>query len=184
MADPEFVLLGDAIWLDFVNTAASPPDARDLLPDPAAYHRWTKAAKLAGDRGAASFEQVLQLRGRLVSLVRALDAGRQAPPAVVETINRILAGSGGHQMLTRVGGVWRLQFRPGHPPSALDAIAVSVAATLSDPTAAVRACAGTDCTLHFIDRSAGGTRRWCSLARCGERLRVERRRGSRITPVV
>ncbi|MEP6574293.1 MAG: CGNR zinc finger domain-containing protein [Gemmatimonadota bacterium] len=184
MADPEFVLLGDAIWLDFVNTAATPPDARDLLPDPAAYHRWTKATKLAGDLGDASFEEMLRLRAQLVTLVAALDAGRQAPASVVQTINRTLAGSSGTHLLTRVGGMWRLQFTPSQTPSALDAIAVSVAGTLSDPTASVRSCLGVDCTLHFIDRSPDGNRRWCSLERCGQRLHVERRRSSRIPPVV
>ena len=184
MADPEFVLLGDAIWLEFVNTAATPPEERDLLPDRAAYHRWTKAVKLASERGNASFDQLLQLRARLVNLAGALAEGRSAPAPVVQLVNRILRSAEGHEQLTRVSGAWRLQFQSGRHPSAVEAIAASVAATLADGAAKVRRCGGTDCTLYFIDRGTVPARRWCSFARCGQRLRLERRRGSRITPVV
>jgi predicted RNA-binding Zn ribbon-like protein len=34
----------------------------------------------------------------------------------------------------------------------------------------LRSCAG--CTLLFIDRSRPGTRRWCSMERCGNRSKT------------
>jgi predicted RNA-binding Zn ribbon-like protein len=43
----------------------------------------------------------------------------------------------------------------------------------------VRACAG--CTLLFIDRSRPGTRRWCSMERCGNRNKTAHYRQKRRT---
>ena len=51
MADPEFILLGDALWLDFVNTARGRGPVTDRLPDAAAYHRWTKATRIGSVAG-------------------------------------------------------------------------------------------------------------------------------------
>ncbi|MFF0060988.1 CGNR zinc finger domain-containing protein [Streptomyces sp. NPDC005279] len=33
----------------------------------------------------------------------------------------------------------------------------------------IRACAREACALHFFDRAGNGTRRWCSMAVCGDR---------------
>ena len=41
IADPEFTLLGDALWLDFVNTKLTAPGNHDLMQDVAASPRWT-----------------------------------------------------------------------------------------------------------------------------------------------
>ena len=184
MPDPEFLLLGDALWLDFVNTAVTPPGPQDLIPDAAAYHRWTKALKLASDGDRGRLPEILRVRDRLLALARALDAERQPPASAIQTINRILAGTEGSEQLVRVNGAWRTHFRARRPPAALDAIVASAAATLADPLARVRRCAGEDCLLYFCDQSPAQSRTWCSFARCGRRMRLERRRGGRIVPVV
>src|SRR5690349_17566087 len=38
----------------------------------------------------------------------------------------------------------------------------------------VRACANADCVLWFLDTSRPGTRRWCSMATCGNRDKAVR----------
>ncbi|MGW0552746.1 CGNR zinc finger domain-containing protein [Streptomyces sp. NPDC002926] len=38
----------------------------------------------------------------------------------------------------------------------------------------IRACAREACALHFFDRSGNGTRRWCSMAVCGDRATASR----------
>jgi len=183
VADPEFIILGDALWLDFINTAASPASG-ELLRDRAAYHRWTKALKLAPDVDHVALGDVLKLRERLLGLARALDAGRQPPSSAIRAVNDILANTEGHQQLIRVNGAWRVQFRILRPPDARDAIAASAAQTLADPTLQVRRCGNPDCQLFFADNGRPHDRRWCSFTRCGQKLRVERRRGSRIMPAV
>ena len=47
MIDSEFLLLGDAVWLDFVNSARGrDPSPPDLLPDIAAFGRWARLLRL------------------------------------------------------------------------------------------------------------------------------------------
>ncbi|WP_411105522.1 CGNR zinc finger domain-containing protein [Streptomyces sp. cmx-4-9] len=38
----------------------------------------------------------------------------------------------------------------------------------------IRACAAESCVLHFHDVSRNGTRRWCSMAACGNRAKASR----------
>ena len=183
MADPEFILLGDTLWLDFANTAPFLPHRHDRLLDPAAYHRWTKAVKLNPD-ASAEFDSVRRFRDLLVVLAESLDAGRTPSSAVTQVINGILGGLEGTERLLRVSGAWRLRFQAGRPPTSLEAIASSAAITLANPLAYVRRCAAPDCGLHFADLTPQQSRRWCSPSRCGHRGRVERRRVSRVTPLV
>lgn len=77
-----------------------------------------------------------------------------------------------------------MRFAPGRPPAALEAIAGSVAETLSNPIAVVRQCTNPECGLYFVDESPSQSRRWCSRSRCGQHGTVERRRRSRPAPLV
>jgi predicted RNA-binding Zn ribbon-like protein len=38
----------------------------------------------------------------------------------------------------------------------------------------IRSCAHESCVLHFLDTSRNGTRRWCSMATCGNRAKASR----------
>ena len=38
----------------------------------------------------------------------------------------------------------------------------------------LRACANQECRLFLIDRSRGGTARWCSMSGCGNRMKARR----------
>jgi predicted RNA-binding Zn ribbon-like protein len=179
MVESEFTLLGDAVWLDFVNTSrgrvSSPPDQ---LSDAASFIRWAVALSLDPDSGdQPPHHDVLCFRERLSALAEALHAGMQPPSGSVTAINEQLARNGGVHQLTRVGGEWRLRFAPSRRPSVLEAIAHSAAACLADPLLFVRRCAGDACSLFFTDDSPNQGRRWCNAAVCGRQLNVERRRG-------
>jgi predicted RNA-binding Zn ribbon-like protein len=179
LLESEFTLLGDAVWLDFVNTAqgreAAPPD---LLRDLPALHRWVQAQCLDWlPEDAPSLEEALLFRERLTALAEALHHALQPPPASVRAINEQLARSGGHHQLTRISGAWQLRFAPTCRPTLLQAIAGSAATGLANPTLAVRRCAGPGCSLFFTDDSPNQGRRWCSTAICGRQVTIERRRG-------
>ena len=177
MATPEFTLLGDAVWLDFVNSARGrEPDPPDLLPDADAYTRWSRAQELEPGLDVA-FPVVRALRDQLTVLAESLHAGIQPPTAAITAINTHLVSCSGAHQLTRVNGSWRLRFAPTRPLRALEAIARSAAATLADQAATVRCCAGETCTLFFTDATTTGSRRWCDASVCGRNGRVERRRG-------
>jgi predicted RNA-binding Zn ribbon-like protein len=178
MSETDFTFLGDALWLDFVNTARgrveSPPD---LLSDGAAMSRWTQAQRLHLDGDAPALDEALQLRERLTELAESLHQGQQPPAGSIEAINDLLAQGQGCHQLTRVSGAWQLRFSPVKRPAVLLAIARSAAASLADPLLWIRRCAGVGCSLFFSDDSPNHTRLWCSPAICGRDVRIERRRG-------
>ena len=176
MATPEFTLLGDAVWLDFVNSARGrDPSPPDLLPDADAYTRWSHAQELDPALDV-TFDLVRRFREQLTEMAEALHVGVQPPGRVVATINTHLGRCTGSHQLTRVNGSWRLRFAPSRPLRALEAIARSAAVTLADRAAVVRRCAGETCTLFFTDQTSTGSRRWCDPDTCGRGAVVERRR--------
>ena len=181
MLQSEFTLLGDAVWLDFVNTSRgrvhSPPD---LLSDPPALARWARAQNLDWDDGCGpSLGETLRFRERLTSLAEALHSGQQPPTGSIAAINEQLARHSGHHQLTRISGEWQLRFAPVQRPTLLLAIAASAAEVLAHPLLLVRCCAGESCSLFFTDDSPNERRRWCNSAVCGQQVTIERRRGLR-----
>jgi predicted RNA-binding Zn ribbon-like protein len=176
--ETEFTLLGDALWLDLVNTArgrtADPPD---LLPDDSAVLRWAAAQRLELNGNTPSIGILVRFRDRLTALAEALHAGLQPPAASIAAINEHLAHGEGCHQLTRVSGEWRLRFAPERRPVVLEAIAQSAAASLADSLRFVRRCAGQSCSLFFSDDSPNQSRRWCNAELCGRETKVERRRG-------
>lgn len=176
--DPEFVLLGDALWLDFVNTAPAPGARPDTLPDLAAYHRWTKACRLPSDADALEFSSIRRVRARLVLLADALTEGTPVPSRAISTINQLLSRSDGHEQLVRESGKWQVRFLPGEAPPALVAVARSAAATLAEPEVLMRYCANPACRLRFHDRTPFHDRYWCSPLRACKHVPVERRRSA------
>jgi predicted RNA-binding Zn ribbon-like protein len=179
MADSEFTLLGDAVWLDFVNTARGRvPSPPDLLATATALDRWAGTQSLESFNGnRPSLEDVFRFRDRLSALAEALHAGLQPPGGSIAAINEQLAQTGGFHQLIRVGGAWQLRFAPTHRLAVLEAIAQSAAASLADPLLFVRRCGGKTCSLFFSDDSPNQGRRWCDAEICGRQLKVERRRG-------
>lgn len=174
-----FTLLGDALWLDFVNSArgriASPPD---LLPDFPAFARWCELHHV-DPSGKAAFPTVIEFRGRLTEMAEALHEGGQPPGATIAALNEQLGQIAGTRRLTRVAGEWRLGFVPSRPPGALQALARSAASTLAEARMAVRRCAGETCSLFFSYDALSGSRHWCDPNVCGRTANVERRRGLR-----
>lgn len=175
--DPEFVLLGDALWLDFVNTAREAGARDDTMPDLAAYHRWAKACRLPSDADAVEFSSIRRIRARLAQLADALIAGSPAPSRAITTLNQLLRRRDGHEVLVRESGKWRVRFLPADPSPALIAIARSAAATLAEPDVVLRYCANASCRLRFQDLTSLHDRYVCSPLRPCSELTIERRRG-------
>jgi predicted RNA-binding Zn ribbon-like protein len=70
---------------------------------------------------------------------------------------------------------------PASGARALATVARDAVALRAGPYAErIRSCAAADCHLVFVDVSRPGTRRWCSMARCGNRAkaRANRRRAA------
>lgn len=72
-----------------------------------------------------------------------------------------------------------VHLRPGaEVASALAAVAIDAVDLLAADDGRLRRCEGPECALLFHDASRPGRRRWCSAARCGNRVntRAYRRR--------
>ena len=99
----------------------------------------------------------------------------------LDLLNAALARGRGSYRVELKNGALRTRF---HPDAAdpLFLIASEVAAFLaSEERALVKRCEGANCVLLFYDTTKSHTRRWCSMAGCGNREKVARHyRRSRI----
>jgi len=180
-----FLFLGNQLALDFLNTRPIPAAGPvELLPDFAALLRWFQAAGLLDARRAASLERdwsgspgaervveaARQLRERLRQDVLHWEAGRGVRRSTIAELNQLMAD---HPLGPKLTTELRLEsaFEPQKPDDLFAPLA-HAAATLfaTADRARVRKCE--HCILHFLDTSKKGTRRWCSMQLCGNRLKV------------
>ncbi|HYL16578.1 MAG TPA: ABATE domain-containing protein [Terriglobales bacterium] len=183
-----FLFLGNHLALDFLNTCpVQNGEAVELLPDFDAVLRWFQAADLLSSREAASLRQqwkssaqaqhvveaMRELRERLRKEILSWERGGTVHRAATGELNRLMAE---HPMLTRLqvsGGtsITELWFDPRRPENLFAPVAHSAAMLFADGDRnRVRKCG--QCVLHFYDTSKKGTRRWCSMQLCGNRLKV------------
>ena len=183
-----FLFLGNQLALDFLNTRpVQNGEATELLPDFSALLRWFHAAGLLSSReathierewgqsGAArqTLEEARALREVLRKEILAWEDGGSIHHSTVAELNRLMAE---HPMRTRLKGngderLPELYFTVQKPEDLFAPLAQSAAMlfTSVDRTR-VRKCG--ECVLHFLDTSKKGTRRWCSMQLCGNRLKV------------
>jgi predicted RNA-binding Zn ribbon-like protein len=183
-----FLFVGNQLVLDFVNTCpVQNGRPMELLPDFSALLRWFQAAELLSAREVANLQQqwgnsavaqrtveaVRELRERLRKEVLAWEHGGALHYSTVAELNRLMVD---HPMLTRLKANGRassaeLWFKPRRPEDLFAPLAQSAATLFSNvDRTRVRKCG--QCVLHFYDTSKKGTRRWCSMQLCGNRLKV------------
>ena len=169
------------VTLDFLATlgrrAGSP---LERLAAPADLSRWLADAGIAAASRPSRelLDDARELREAIRRVLdRARDGGRPGAPdlrLVNEWARRPVAAP-------QIGpGLARVSAGPDPVTGALARIARESVEFVTGPELArVRACAG--CTLLFIDRSRPGTRRWCSMERCGNRNKTAHYRQKRRT---
>lgn len=182
-----FLFVGNELALDFLNTRpVLNGEATELLPDFAALVRWFQAAGMLNERqadaltrkwagsptGKRTVEDMRQWRERLRKQVIAWEDGASLHPAVVKELNQLMAE---HPMRLRLSAqkkhATELWFEPHQPEDLYAPLAHSVATLFAETDRSrVRKCG--QCVLHFHDTSKKGTRRWCSMRLCGNRLKV------------
>lgn len=93
----------------------------------------------------------------------------------IRAVNDVLRITEGHDELVFDRGQWRLEFvaREEGLEWLLAAVARSGAEIIAEaPAAPLRICSNPSCGLFFYDTSRTHVRRWCSMARCGNRSKV------------
>jgi predicted RNA-binding Zn ribbon-like protein len=183
-----FLFLGNHLALDFLNTCpVQDGETVELLPDFDALLRWFQSAGLLSSREAASLRQqwgesaraqhvvgaMRELRERLRKEILSMERGGAVHRATIDELNYLMAE---HPMLTRLktsgsGSTRELWFDPRRPEDLFAPLALSAAILFAElDRNRVRKCG--QCVLHFYDTSKKGTRRWCSMQMCGNRLKV------------
>jgi predicted RNA-binding Zn ribbon-like protein len=183
------LFVGNRLALDFLNTSLiSNGETMELLADTTAVARWMAHAELLPEKAAKKLEQawerspraakqvlgLRQFRDRLRAGVFAFEAGSNVSPEFLGELNALLRthpvyrvveadGRGGYQQ-TR-------SFEPRLPDDLLGPLAEDTMMLLTGVSAdRVRKCEG--CSVHFLDVSKKGSRRWCSMSLCGNKVKV------------
>ena len=90
-------------------------------------------------------------------------------------MNKLLAREAStHELVATKDGL-KLEERPQleSPQALISLVAMQLASLLATEDASlIRDCAGTGCTLTFIDRTKAHRRMFCSAAACGNRAKV------------
>ena len=149
----------------------------DLLRSPADLRHWL-AERHAGTDGAVGEGELRDarlLRDAVIRLAEAAVDGHPLAADDVDTLNLFAAAPDVPPALAggrRRAGASRIRTSQALSTIARDAVAVL------DPDARgrLRRCASEACGMVFRDESRTGTRRWCSMQRCGNRAKVRAHR--------
>ncbi|HLW23332.1 MAG TPA: ABATE domain-containing protein [Steroidobacteraceae bacterium] len=175
--DPLFI--ADNLALDFVNTTFGVGAGhQECLGSDVQVLDWLRCAGLPappGKRGrsGALLSAAHELRSTAVQLITARKRGRISETSV---LNRILAAGSAYSQLVWTQPekpVLRLHNRLERIESLLVPVAQAVASLLTEGDfRLVRQCEGSECVLWFYDHTKAHKRRWCSMALCGNRMKV------------
>ncbi len=188
----DFLWVGNTPSLDFVNTEIV-QDGRivDFLTGPedfAAWLRYTGFNLQVQSGGARRLEAGMRLAKQFrATLRKGLDQlvkTRSLPLDIISVTNGYLKRKGGRgKLVKRAQGVELHSYWPIRSATDYVApIALTFARFIADADLSrVRKCRNPACILFFYDRSRNGTRVWCSLDICGNKMRMaefRRRQGN------
>jgi predicted RNA-binding Zn ribbon-like protein len=184
-----FLFVGNKLILDFLNTrpVLAEGGPTELLPDVPALERWLIAAGIVrsarekrllqswrnAPEAALFLKDLIAFRERLREAVLRLE-GRLAPSD--EFTQEVNQGLLQHPLATVLrkleGRIVREQLLNLKRPADLWLLIFDGAADLlSEPEIdRIRQCEA--CVVHFFDTSKKGSRRWCSMNICGNKLKV------------
>lgn len=173
-------LLGEPLGLDLLDTHwIEGGRVRDLLADRAGLAVFVGSIRLGpDDRGLLADPHLLTGGGALAALRHA----RDVILAVAEHPDDAAARAGFNDLMSRGHRERLLGERGVLSRVYVDDPAVTLAwlaaenylDLLTSRPDRIRRCEHADCILWFLDTSRSGTRRWCSMAVCGNRVKVGR----------
>lgn len=139
--------------------------------------------------GAPASDRELQdaraLRDAIARLAVHAADGHVPPPEDIDVVNLYAAlpdvppSLGGGR---RQAGAGRLRVGQALASVARDAVRLfAEVGFVGEPGARIRRCGAPDCGLVFFDESRASSRRWCSMATCGNRAKVRAHRARAAT---
>jgi predicted RNA-binding Zn ribbon-like protein len=169
------------VTLDFLATLGGRPGSQiERLPAVSDLSRWMAEAGIAA-APHASGELLGEARELREAIRRVLHCARQGGRPSESDLRLVNEWARSPVAAPQIGPDFaRVSAGPDPVTGALARIARESVELVTGPDLArVRTCAG--CTLLFIDRSRPGTRRWCSMERCGNRNKTAHYREKRRT---
>ncbi len=134
--------------------------------------RFPEVAATAGER---EFRDARTLRSAIGRLARQASLTETLSPDDVDVVNLFAATPDIPPVLA--GGARQAGRTKARPHQALGSIARDAVRLFGpDVDGRIRECSAGDCDLVYLDTSRSGTRRWCSMQRCGNRAKVRAHR--------
>jgi predicted RNA-binding Zn ribbon-like protein len=184
------LFLGGQPGIDFLNSALTPDGvAVETIPDGRAYLEWLVGAGLLSGTDAARLSRRFSGKSLDVAAAEArkvrewardwIKRWRARPGAdyadEIAALNKLLAREANtHELVAHDEGM-TLEERPQleSAQALIGLVAMQLATLLSTEDASlIRDCAGSGCTLTFIDRTKAHRRLFCSASACGNRAKV------------
>jgi predicted RNA-binding Zn ribbon-like protein len=195
-----FLFVANKPILDFLNTKPVLAEGpTELLADPRALERWLIASDMVTSprakavmRGwrrspevAAFLDQLIAFRERLREAVMRMESGSSPTEVFLAEVNSLLLQHPLPALLRKRDGkvIRETSFEPRRPTDLWAPIIDATADLLAEmQSSRIRKCES--CVVHFFDTSKKGSRRWCSMNICGNKLKVaayQRRKRTRDT---
>jgi len=183
-----FLFVANLPILDLLNTKPVLADGpSELLSDVRALERWLIASEMVSStkdkavvrswRNSVEAEGFLKhliaFRERLRDAVLLIERGMLPSDAFLSEVNSLLLQYPRHTSLRkRDGKLTRETFVEFRKPADLWTPIVDATADLLTETESSRIRKCESCVIHFFDTSKKGSRRWCSMNICGNKLKV------------
>lgn len=146
-----------------------------MLRTPADLKRWLAAAGLPFPSfpSHSDLSAVRELREAIYSAAWSVSGGQRVAPRDRGIINQGAENPQPYPILLS-GGDYRISAAGREIDAAIGALACDAIYLLGDHAGRrLRRCAGPLCSLLFYDDSRPGTRRWCTAARCGNKVNTK-----------
>lgn len=184
------LLIGGHPALDFLNSILAPhEEVLDYLYNGATMREWVGTSKIfPANLVKASLElskpqmnrlareaRVLREAFRQILLQRNQNGDKGLAPRDLKCINMWLLRNPPQLLLMEEGATQKLRFcrSPTTSTTLLGELAAHCADLLANqPPQQIHQCENPVCTLWFNDIKSGSRRRWCSMAICGNRMKV------------
>ena len=177
----------EELCLGFANTRywrGSEPSATETLATTKELGDWLAANAAMPVRNSrkgtaldALFDRAIALREAIYRIFLAIGEGRAPSAADLDIFNRALSETPQRLgIAARSGGYAWIVAVPSASLGGVLAPVIWSAADLMTHAAdrRIRRCANDKCQWVFVDRSKGGTRRWCDMNSCGNRAKAHR----------
>lgn len=192
----KYMMVGERLCLDFVNSIScreSEDKRRDWFTSYDKLVDWSHHAGIIGDDQAQSLiqkaqnlpseanqtlVQAVQLRETIYRIFRSYTSGAQTDPEDLKIFNKAIHHY--YQSIHLVPGENDFSMYFGIPEDAFDSMVPPIVQSAVDILTSekelnrVKRCEGDPCGWLFFDTSRNRSRRWCSMADCGNRAKAHR----------